>query len=304
MTGSTEHEEEPSLYEIESIIGKRYNHRRIEYLILWRGFPEEEATWESESHLRTFIADMIEEYEDELRAKLQSKQSPNAKLSESRDMNETGGSGSIKMVVKQEDERGQALRRVESKNKGILLPNRTEEVSFGPQIRGVVKNSGSDPQEEEEDNQTLKTADIDKDIDMDGEESSDPTSQAPKEEREDEPEEMNESLAEAVMEMSPYLQHASEPIAPYQTRKTPTPAMKLRESVRNISKRAQKKKKVQEKKKAKKREEKQLEDNKEEESSRSVSVIAEPKEKDNSVVLTPRRRKGRHLRVKTIPNAP
>src|SRR3954469_7708719 len=40
-------EEEPE-YEVEKIVGKRLGrNKQMEYLIMWKGYPESEATWES-----------------------------------------------------------------------------------------------------------------------------------------------------------------------------------------------------------------------------------------------------------------
>ena len=48
-------------YEVEGILrhqGKRFRHR---YLVLWKGYPLTEATWEPESHLANAL-DILEEY--------------------------------------------------------------------------------------------------------------------------------------------------------------------------------------------------------------------------------------------------
>jgi hypothetical protein len=37
---------------VDRIIGKRYNRRRLEYKVLWQGWPAHEATWEPVAHLR------------------------------------------------------------------------------------------------------------------------------------------------------------------------------------------------------------------------------------------------------------
>ena len=39
----TSHDDE---YEVEAIIGRRNNGGRVEYLIKWKGYSEEENTWE------------------------------------------------------------------------------------------------------------------------------------------------------------------------------------------------------------------------------------------------------------------
>jgi hypothetical protein len=49
-------------YEVEAIIGKRTRHRRQQYLVRWRGYPPEEATWEPLSNL-TGSAQAVADYE-------------------------------------------------------------------------------------------------------------------------------------------------------------------------------------------------------------------------------------------------
>jgi hypothetical protein len=56
-------------WEVEKILKKRIRQtgsrkaqRRVEYLVLWRGYPEWEATWEPEAHLEN-ASKAIEEYE-------------------------------------------------------------------------------------------------------------------------------------------------------------------------------------------------------------------------------------------------
>ena len=44
----TSHDDE---YEVEAIVGRRNNGGRVEYLIKWKGYSDEENTWEPESNL-------------------------------------------------------------------------------------------------------------------------------------------------------------------------------------------------------------------------------------------------------------
>ncbi len=55
-------EEEPE-YEVDGIIGKRIGKdKQVEYLILWKGYPESEATWESSDIVEDLQAfDVFEE---------------------------------------------------------------------------------------------------------------------------------------------------------------------------------------------------------------------------------------------------
>jgi hypothetical protein len=49
-------------YQVERITDKRVNSRRTEYLVLWKGYPPEEATWEPKSEL-TQAREAIAAYE-------------------------------------------------------------------------------------------------------------------------------------------------------------------------------------------------------------------------------------------------
>jgi hypothetical protein len=58
--------EEPE-YEVERIIGKRLGKdKQVEYLILWKGYPESEATWESSDVVEDLQA--LDEFEEQCKA--------------------------------------------------------------------------------------------------------------------------------------------------------------------------------------------------------------------------------------------
>lgn len=40
-----------NVYEVEAIIGHRKNNSNNEYLVQWKGFPKEDATWEPAENL-------------------------------------------------------------------------------------------------------------------------------------------------------------------------------------------------------------------------------------------------------------
>jgi hypothetical protein len=52
-------------YEVESIVDKRIRHRRIEYRVKWKDYPEWESTWEPLDHLSN-ARGKIDEYESQL----------------------------------------------------------------------------------------------------------------------------------------------------------------------------------------------------------------------------------------------
>jgi hypothetical protein len=59
-------EEEPE-YEVDKIMGKRLSRdKQVEYLILWKGYPESEATWESSDVVEDLKA--LDDFEEECQA--------------------------------------------------------------------------------------------------------------------------------------------------------------------------------------------------------------------------------------------
>ena len=52
-------------YEIEKIINKRIRGRKIDYLVLWKGYPIHDATWEPEERLKIDAPDMIRAYKQD-----------------------------------------------------------------------------------------------------------------------------------------------------------------------------------------------------------------------------------------------
>ena len=55
-----------NLYEVENILKKRIIKGKREYLIKWKGYPDNESTWEPLSHLK-YINYMIKEFEAKIR---------------------------------------------------------------------------------------------------------------------------------------------------------------------------------------------------------------------------------------------
>ena len=49
-------------YEVAEIIGKKRLKRKIYYLVTWKGYPEEETSWEPLENLKN-CKDLVEEFE-------------------------------------------------------------------------------------------------------------------------------------------------------------------------------------------------------------------------------------------------
>ena len=54
-------------YNVERILGKRKNHGKLEYLVKWEGFPDDQNTWEPIKHLSN-VSHLISEYENQNRS--------------------------------------------------------------------------------------------------------------------------------------------------------------------------------------------------------------------------------------------
>jgi len=53
-------------YEVEEILDKRTHHRQVQHLVLWKGYPRHDATWEQASNL-TNAQDLVQDFESRLR---------------------------------------------------------------------------------------------------------------------------------------------------------------------------------------------------------------------------------------------
>ena len=59
MTQSTSQD----YYEVEAIMGKKIMNGKTEFLVKWKGIPENESTWEPLSHLQN-CEELIKQFED------------------------------------------------------------------------------------------------------------------------------------------------------------------------------------------------------------------------------------------------
>ncbi|KAG0277888.1 hypothetical protein BGZ96_002658 [Linnemannia gamsii] len=58
---SNDIEEDSDVYEVEKVVGHRYDHQNtLSYHIKWKGYPDEESTWEHESQV--FCVAMVKDY--------------------------------------------------------------------------------------------------------------------------------------------------------------------------------------------------------------------------------------------------
>jgi len=55
--------DDSDIFNVERILGKRKNHGKIEYLVKWEGFSDDQNTWEPIKHLSN-VSHLISEYEN------------------------------------------------------------------------------------------------------------------------------------------------------------------------------------------------------------------------------------------------
>ena len=73
-----------NLYEVENILKRRIFKGKREYLIKWKGYPENESTWEPLSHLK-YIQYMIKEFEDNLKKDREGKDEEKEEITEDKE---------------------------------------------------------------------------------------------------------------------------------------------------------------------------------------------------------------------------
>jgi hypothetical protein len=61
ITSENQQEDE---YEVESILDKKIVHRKIFYLVKWKGYPMHDATWEPKENLKN-AANLVNDYENQ-----------------------------------------------------------------------------------------------------------------------------------------------------------------------------------------------------------------------------------------------
>ena len=54
----------PELYAVEALTGRKSIHGKLFYRVKWEGYPVEQSTWETVSHLKN-VQDMVQEYDRE-----------------------------------------------------------------------------------------------------------------------------------------------------------------------------------------------------------------------------------------------
>ena len=106
---------ESNLYEVENILKKRTVKGKKEYLIKWKGYPENESTWEPLSHLK-YINYMIKEFEQKYKEEKEKEKEKEKKGEDDKDDKDKEESTNKNSTNKESTEKKEGL---ETKTKEI-----------------------------------------------------------------------------------------------------------------------------------------------------------------------------------------
>ncbi|XP_076032299.1 chromobox protein homolog 1-like [Oratosquilla oratoria] len=132
---TSEHEEpeeqEEEEYSVEKILDKRIRAGRVEYYLKWKGYGDEENTWEPEGHLD--CPDLIQEFEDR-------RKKEDAKKKEEKKKKSTGAEESTKKRAKksvEDDQRPRGFDRCLEAERIIGATDSSGELMFLMKWRGT-----------------------------------------------------------------------------------------------------------------------------------------------------------------------
>lgn len=131
---------EPEEYSVEKVLDKRIRLGKVEYLLKWKGYPDEDNTWEPEENLD--CPDLISEFEENRKKKEQEKKdSPEKKRKQNgTEDNTTSSAPSAKKKKKsvEDDSRPRGFDRGLEPEKIIGATDSSGELMF------LIKWKGSD----------------------------------------------------------------------------------------------------------------------------------------------------------------
>jgi len=122
-------DEEEEEYSVEKVIDKRTNKGKVEYLLKWKGYGDEDNTWEPQENLD--CKDLIDEYEKK-------RESAKAKKKEADKRKSSAASGSDSKKRKGDDDRPRGFDRQLDPERIIGATDSSGELMF------LIKWKGSD----------------------------------------------------------------------------------------------------------------------------------------------------------------
>ncbi len=132
-----EEEEEEEEYEVEKVEDKRVVKGKVEYFIKWKGYPEDDNTWEPKEHLE--CDDLIKEFEDKRKQKEKEKEKE-AKKRKDKDKDKDKD----KAKTKKEDPAAKVSKRKRSEDSSssVALPRGFDRMLDPEKIIGATDSSG------------------------------------------------------------------------------------------------------------------------------------------------------------------